>query len=257
FLGQTWNMLRSAAIGIFIGILPGIGSATSNILAYVTAKNQSKNSEKFGTGIIDGIVASETSACATIGGDLIPALTLGIPGDTVTAMLIGAFMIHGISPGPLLFINNANIVYGIFAALLVANVVMLLMEYYGLRVFVKLLRIPKYILLPVILTLCVVGAYGLNNRLFDVWSLLFFGVLGYVLEKFKYPVAPIILGFILGPMAETNLLRSMQFSNGSFMPFLTRPIALGLLVAAVISLVAVAWKNHQNKKSASVQTIGV
>jgi putative tricarboxylic transport membrane protein len=252
FVGQTWNMFRSALIGIAIGILPGIGGGTSNLLSYMAAKNQSKHPEKFGTGIIDGIVASETANNASIGGALVPLFTLGIPGDTVTAMLLGGLMIQGLVPGPLLFQNSGKIVYGIFAALLVANLVMLVMEFYGLRIFVKLLSIPKHILLPIILTLCVVGAYGLNNRVFDVWTILLFGILGFVLEKYNYPLTPIILGFILGPIAETNLRRGLQLSNGSFIPFLTKPIAAFFIAIAIFSAAMSAYKNFKRKKAITI-----
>jgi putative tricarboxylic transport membrane protein len=231
-----------------VGILPGIGGGTSNIIAYLTAKNQSKYPEKFGTGIIDGIVASETSNNASVGGALIPLLTLGIPGDTVTAMLLGGLMIHGLTPGPLLFQTSGEIVYGIFAALIIANVMMLIMEFFGMRLFVRLLSIPKHILLPVIISLCVVGSFGLNNRVFDVWSLFLFGLLGYVLDKFKYPLPPIILGFILGPIAETNLRRGLMMSNGSFLPFVTKPIAAIFLAIAVFSIVMSIRKNMKNSK---------
>jgi putative tricarboxylic transport membrane protein len=243
FKGQAWNFLRSSAIGTWIGILPGIGGGTSNLLAYMAAKNSSEYPEKFGTGIIDGVIASETANNASIGGAFVPLLTLGIPGDTVTAMLLGGFMIHGIQPGPMLFRTHGDLVYAIFVALLVANVVMLVMEYYGLRMFVALLRIPKHYLLPVILAMCVVGAYGLNNRVFDVWTILVFGVLGFVLEKFRYPFVPFILGFILGPMAETNLRRGLMSSQGSIEPFLTRPISGLLLAAAVVYAVLAVRKN--------------
>jgi putative tricarboxylic transport membrane protein len=243
FTSQIWNFLRSSAIGTWIGILPGIGGGTSNLLAYMAAKNSSKYPEKFGTGIIDGVIASETANNASIGGAFVPLLTLGIPGDTVTAMLLGGFMIHGIVPGPMLFRTHGELVYTIFVALLVSNVVMLAMEYYALRMFVKLLRIPKHYLLPVILAMCVVGAFGLNNRVFDVWTILVFGVLGYVLEKFGYAFPPLILGFILGPMAETSLRRGLMSSQGSVLPFLGRPISGLLLAAAVIYAVTAVRKN--------------
>ncbi|WHH57630.1 tripartite tricarboxylate transporter permease [Petroclostridium sp. X23] len=248
FIEQQWNFVRSSLIGTGVGILPGIGGGTSNIIAYLTAKNQSKYPEKFGTGIIDGIVASETSNNASVGGALIPLLTLGIPGDTVTAMLLGGLMIHGLTPGPLLFQTSGEIVYGIFAALIIANVMMLIMEFFGMRLFVRLLSIPKHILLPVIISLCVVGSFGLNNRVFDVWSLFLFGLLGYVLDKFKYPLPPIILGFILGPIAETNLRRGLMMSNGSFLPFVTKPIAAIFLAIAVFSIVMSVRKNMKNSK---------
>lgn len=252
FFEQFWNMLRSALIGIGIGILPGIGGGTSNIVAYAVAKSQSKHPEKFGTGLLDGVVASETSNNATIGGAIVPLLTLGIPGDTVTAMILGGLMIHGLTPGPLLFINNADVVYGIFVSLMLANVVMLVMEFFGIRVFAKLLRVPKHILLPVIFALCVVGAYGLNNRVFDIWVVLFFGVLGYVLNKLKYPTSPIILGIILGPMAETGFRRGLQMNDGNFLAFFSRPITVVFIAATVFMIIFTGIRNAKNKKNQAV-----
>ena len=242
FWGQQFNMFRSYLIGLCIGILPGIGGGTSNILAYSVAKNQSKHPEKFGTGIIDGIVAPETSNNAAIGGAMIPLLTLGIPGDTVTAMLLGGLMIHGISPGPMLFTEHTNLVYAIFATMVVASFIMLFLEFYGLRVFVKLLSIPKYILLPVIFCLCAVGAYGLNSRIFDIWSVIIFGILGFLFSVFKIPVAPFILGFILGPMAETNLRRGLMLHQNSLQPMFASPICLFFLCVATFSVALTAYK---------------
>jgi putative tricarboxylic transport membrane protein len=244
FFKQGWNSLRSSLIGTGIGILPGIGGGTANIIAYVTAKNQSKTPEEFGKGIPDGVVASESANNAAVGGALIPLISLGIPGDTVTALLLGALVVHGLTPGPLLFQNNGDVVYGIFAALLVANVAMIAFLYWGMRVFTKVLSIPQYILLPIIMVLCVVGAIGVNNRLFDAGALLFFGILGYIMVKFKFPVAPIILGFILGPLLETNLRRGLMYTQGDFLPFLTKPIAAFFLGLALLSVVLKIRDNH-------------
>ena len=171
-----------------------------------------------------------------------------MPGDTVTAMLLGGFMIHGITPGPLLFQNNSVFVYGIFASLIVANILMTVTDFLGLRGFVRILRIPKYYLLPIILALCVVGAYVLNNRVFDVATILIFGLIGYGMEKFGYPLPPIILGFILGPMVEVNLRRGLMYTNGNFLPFLTSPIAALFLIIAVWSSINAAKKNKKRLK---------
>ncbi|WP_434456172.1 tripartite tricarboxylate transporter permease [Stutzerimonas urumqiensis] len=238
FFGQVPNATRSALIGIGIGILPGIGAGTSNIVSYIVAKKRSKYPEKFGTGVLDGVVASETANNAGIGGAMIPLLTLGIPGDAVTAILLGGFMIHGIQPGPMLFISQGALVYTIFVALIVSAVLMLLLEFYGLRIFIKLLAVPKHILLPIILVLCVVGAFGLSSRVFDVWTILLFGLIGYGFVKGGIPPAPFIIGFILGPMAETNLRRGLMLSDGNFVGFLTNPISGAFLLLAVLS---VAW----------------
>lgn len=245
---QKVNFARSFVIGLVIGILPGIGGGTSNLLAYAVAKSQSKHPEKFGTGVMDGLVASETANNATVGGAFLPLLTLGIPGDTVTAMLLGGFMIHGVTPGPLLLTSHGKLVYAIFAALIIAHVVMLVVEFWGLRIFVKALDVPKHILLPIIIALCVVGAYGLNNTMGDVWGLLLFGVLGYGLDKLGYPLAPLILGFILGPMVETNLRRGLMHTGGDFMPFFAQPIAA--LFFAITAL-SVCWIGYQQYKKTS------
>ena len=238
FIGQIPNAIRSALIGIGIGILPGIGAGTSNIVAYIVAKKRSKYPEKFGTGVIDGVVASETANNACIGGAMVPLLTLGIPGDAVTAVMLGGFMIHGIQPGPLLFISQGPLVYTIFVALVVATIAMLVLEFYGLRIFTKMLAVPKHILLPIIMVLCFVGAFGLNSRSFDIWTIMVFGLVGYGFVKFSIPQAPFIIGFILGPMAETNFRRGLMLSDGNFTGFLTNPISSGFLVASCLS---VAW----------------
>lgn len=237
FREQIPNATRSGLIGLGVGILPGIGAGTSNLLAYIISKKRAKDPSSYGKGNMGGVVASETANNAGIGGAMLPLMTLGIPGDTVTAILLGGFLIHGIQPGPLLFITQGPLVYTIFAALLVSTVLMLFMEFYGLRIFIKLLDIPKHILLPIILVLCVVGAFGLSSRLFDVWSILVFGVLGYAFVKAGIPPAPFIIGFILGPMAETNLRRGLMMSDGNFGTFLTNPISatfLGLALAFVV-----------------------
>jgi putative tricarboxylic transport membrane protein len=248
FFEQKWNMIRSALIGIGIGILPGIGAGTSNIVSYIVAKKQSKHPEKFGTGVIDGVVASETANNACIGGAMIPLLTLGIPGDAVTAVMLGGFMIHGIQPGPLLFTSQGVLVYTIFAALILATVMMLICEFYGMRIFVKLLAIPKHILLPVILVLCVVGAFGLGSRVFDIWTILIFGLVGYGFVKFGVPQAPFIIGFILGPMAETNLRRGLMLSDDNFMDFLTQPIAGSFIALSAASVVWHVVQTHRTKR---------
>ncbi|MBJ2357679.1 tripartite tricarboxylate transporter permease [Sphaerochaeta sp. S2] len=247
FKEQFINMIRSALIGVGIGILPGIGGATSNIVAYSVAKQQSKHPEKFGTGCIDGIIATETANNASIGGSLIPLLTLGIPGDTVTAMILGGLTLHGIQPGPLLFRTSGVLVYGIFAAFLVSTIIMLIVEYGGLRVFVKILSVPKYILLPIIMTFCVVGTYGTNHRIFDVWTALIFGVIGFFLSRNKFPQAPIILGFVLAPIVEENLIRGMQYSNNNFFMFFSSPIALTFMLLTVAVLIFTVIKEKKRK----------
>ncbi|MFN4172131.1 MAG: tripartite tricarboxylate transporter permease [Pseudorhodobacter sp.] len=256
FVGQIPNTLRSSAIGIGIGILPGIGAGTSNILAWIAARKMSKTPEEFGKGKLDGVVASESANNAGIGGAMIPLLTLGIPGDAVTAILLGGLMIHGIQPGPMLFITQGPLVYTIFAALLVAAAMMLVLEFWGLRLFVKLLAIPKHILLPIILVLCAVGAFGLASRVFDIWTILAFGMLGYAFVKAGIPAAPFIIGFILGPMAETNLRRGLQLSRGDFTGFLTNPISATFLGLAALSIALTLWASLRAPKARALAAPG-
>lgn len=250
FCNQGWNMFRSAMIGLVIGILPGLGGSTSNLVAYSVAKNQSKYPEKFGTGIMDGVVATETSNNASIGGAMVPLLTLGIPGDMATAMLLGGLMIHGLQPGPLLFHEQPELVYGIFGAMILADLAMLFLEFYGLRLFVKALKIPKYYLLPVVFMLCIVGAFGLNNRVFDTFIVIGFGAVGYFFSKFKFPVAPFIMGFILGPMCEDYLRKALMLSSGSYLPFVSKPVSCAFLILTVFSLFLVAKKTKKKQDPA-------
>lgn len=251
FWGQKWNALRSAVIGTVIGILPGIGASTSNVLSYTVAKNRSKHPEKFGTGIIDGVVATETANNASIGGAMVPLLALGIPGDTVTALLLGGLTLKGVTPGPLLFVQHVDLVYAIFLAMAICSLLMLLIEFFGLRVFIRLLGVPFYYMLPAIFVFCVIGTYGLHNNIFDVWTVLLFGILGYGFTKLDIPASPFILGFILGPLAEINLRRGLMLSGGSLIPFLQSPIADVFFVLTVISVVVTMLNNRKNANKSS------
>lgn len=241
FFGQAKNFFISASIGTFVGILPGIGATTSNIMAYAAVKKASKHPEQFGTGIIDGVVASETSNNAVIGGAMVPLIALGIPGDANTAMLLGALMIHGLTPGPALIRNNGDLVYSIFIAILLSALIMLFVEFFGMRLFVQMLRVPKYILLPMVLVLCCVGALSISGRMFDVYTLVGFGLLGYLLQKYGFPRAPLVLGIILGTNIETYLRQALQLSGNSPIPFFTRPIcgAFLLLTLGIVAAIAV------------------
>lgn len=248
--GQGFNFLVSTAIGTGVGILPGLGGSICNIMSYSVCKNSSKYPEKFGTGIVDGIIASEASNNASTGGAMVPLLTLGLPGDNTTALILAGFMIHGISPGPLLFRNQGPLVYGVFAALIVANIMMLAIEFLGIRVFIRILSVPKNILLPIVMAFCVVGAYANNNRVFDVVCMVGFGILGYLMKKAGLPTAPTILAFILCPIVETNLRRGLMKSQGSFVPFLTSPISLIFIVIAVVTLALSIRKEILRAKAA-------
>ncbi len=246
FFSWLPGAVRAALIGTGIGILPGIGGSTSGMLAYVTAKNMSKHPETFGKGEPEGIVATECANNATIGGAMIPLLVLGIPGDGVTAMMLGGFLIHGLSAGPLLFVKNADVVYGIFAACMVCDLIMLVVEWTCIKAFVQVLKVPKHILLPLILVLCAVGAYATNNNIFDVQSIIVFGVVGYLYHKFRLATTPFVLCFLVGSMTETYLRRGIM-SYKSFGAFFQRPIfdffffiAIGVLVWSMVKEIKAA-----------------
>lgn len=236
FIGNGWNMLRSAVIGIVIGVLPGIGGSASNLVAYGAARQASKDPESFGKGNVAGIYASETANNASVGGALLPLITLGIPGDGVTAVLIGGFTIHGLQPGPLLFRNEPDLIGMIYAAFFAATVLLLVIQLLTIRLFPRVLLVPRHLLLPILIVLMVVGTYASGNRLFEVWIMLAFGVLGYGMEKYGFPLGPMVLGFVLGPIFETNLRRAMMFSGGDLMPFITRPISAALICFTILAL---------------------
>lgn len=239
------NMIRSSLVGLGIGLLPGIGGSLSNFVAYDQAKKASPEPESFGQGNMQGIIAAETANNATIGGALIPTLALGIPGDVVTAALIGGLQLHGLDPGPLLFAEKGDFVIGLYAAFLIAALCMFLFLYFlGTRYAPHLLRVPKKYLLPVVLLACTAGCYNLNYSTSDMWIALIFGCIGYVLNKYKYPLAPIVISMVLGRTFERQLRTGLIQSDGSFLPFVLEPIPAAFLVVAVLSLIYALWRHR-------------
>jgi putative tricarboxylic transport membrane protein len=227
-------LLWSSLVGAWIGVVPAAGGSIANVLAYDQAKKVSRQPQKFGSGHHEGVIASEAGNNAVSAGDLVPMLALGIPGDAVTAVMLGALLIHGVQPGPLLLTDprTSQLAYGVIVGYLFATVLTLLVQVWGMGLFVRLVYVPYHVLVPGILVLCGLGAFVLNNRLFDVWVLLGFGLLGYFLVKHGFELAPFIIGFLLGPIAEINVKRALQASSDPTL-FLTRPIsALLLLLAA-------------------------
>ncbi|SKA38015.1 tripartite tricarboxylate transporter permease [Consotaella salsifontis] len=243
---------RSTFIGIIIGILPGVGPGLSNIVAYSQAQRASRHPDLFGKGVLpEAIVAPEAANNASMGGALIPMLTLGIPGDASTLMMLGAFMLHGIDPGPLLFRDHGEIVWMVFVSFFVAFFFCFILYHFFIPLTVKAVSIPRQYVIPVLLILCTVGCYSLNNRMFDVYCFLGFGLLGYLLHIARVPVLPVILGLILGPMAETQLSLALAFGNDSVLPFITRPISGGILLVALLSLVLPAVLGRSRRKLAN------
>ncbi|MCK4240178.1 MAG: tripartite tricarboxylate transporter permease [Candidatus Atribacteria bacterium] len=225
--------LRSGVIGTAIGIIPGAGEDIGAWMAYFAAKSTSREKEKFGKGSIEGIVAAETGNNAAIGGALIPLLTLSIPGSPPAAVLLGAFLLHGIRPGPMLMFEFPEFLQQLGSIMLVVSFILLISGILVAKFFIKALDIPPKILMPIVAVLSVIGAYAIHIRIFDVYVMLFLGVCYYFLFKVKYPVAPFVLGVILGPMIDENLRRAF-WVHGGLLPVLTRPIALVLFVGVIL-----------------------
>lgn len=230
------TVIRSGIIGTFIGSIPGAGTDIGAFVSYNEAKRWSKHKEEFGNGAIEGIAAPEAGNNGVTGGAMIPLLTLGIPGDAVAAIMLGALTIQGLQPGPLLFTNNGVMMYTIFIGFLLANVCLMILGMSGIRLFTKITQIPRFILMPVIMLLCIVGSFAINNSMFDVYVMFGAGILGFFMTKIEIPTSPLILALILGSMAESNFRRSLLLFNGSFSQFLTRPITVFFLAAALITL---------------------
>lgn len=240
------NYLRSGLIGTVVGVVPAVGGATASLIAYAQAKNGSKTPEKFGTGHLPGVIASETANNALIGGTLIITLTLGIPGDPTSALLIGGLMIHGLQPGPQLFMNSPEVVYAIYFTVFFSSIVMMLTMIGAMRPLARITTIPRRILLPLIFILAATGIYALNNRVFDVVVMCAFGGLGYILDTWRYPLAPLVLGLVLGPLVEGNF-RKMVGQYGDVMPLFTEPVALVFMIATGLSIAYSFWQRRRER----------
>lgn len=228
--------IKSGLLGTAIGSVPGAGADISAFVCYNEAKRSSKNPEEFGQGSIRGLAAAESGNNGVTGGSLVPLLTLGVPGDAVAAVLLGALIVQGLTPGPLLFTQSPDVVYGIFSSMLVANFVMLLIGLVGMRFFCRIIEVPKLLMIPIIIFLSIIGAYAINNSMFDVGLAIGFGIFGFILSKLDIPSSPILLAIILGPMAETNLRKSLLMYENSWSFLYDRPIALAFILLAIFSV---------------------
>lgn len=244
-LSRPFLLLWTSFIGVLIGVLPAIGGSAANIMAYDQAKKLSRHPERFGTGTPEGIIASESANNANVGGSLVTIMAFGIPGDIVTAVMLGAMTIHGIQPGPLFISQQPKLAFGIFAAYLVAHVMMVIIVALSARFMLRLVTVPKSMLVPIVLVLCVVGAYALSNTMSNVYILLIFGVLGYALVKFSIPLAPLILGVVLGDQIEINLIRAIMTDSDPWL-FFTRPISGALLALSVGSVMFALWQHRRH-----------
>jgi len=229
---------RGTILGFLLGVLPGGGAVISSFASYAIEKKLSRTPERFGKGAIEGVAGPEAANNAAAGGAFIPLMTLGIPPNVIMALLLGAFIIHGLQPGPLMMSQNPGIFWGIIASMYVGNIMLLVLNMPLIGMWVQVLKAPYKILFPLILMFCIVGVFASGNAVFDVFVMIATGVLGYLMRKFGYEAAPLVLAFVLGPMLENNLRKGLILSEGNFDIFVTRPISLACLVVAALLLVA-------------------
>ncbi len=239
FKSNIGLMLRSSVIGSIIGALPGLGASPAAFMAYSEAQRKSSHPELFGKGSIEGVIAPETANNATTGSAMIPLLTLGIPGDDITAILMGAFLIQGLTPGPSIFFEHTNIVYGIFGSLIVCDVLLYVIAKFGFRFWIKVVELPRYIIFSVVTVLAFLGTYSINQSMFDIVCLITFGVIGYLMRVFQFSAGALIIGFILGPILEKSYDQTMTLSDGSYAIFYQRPIAFILLLITLCSIFSI------------------
>ena len=235
---SKWAIVRGTLLGFFLGILPGGGAVIASFASYAIERKVSKHPERFGKGAIEGVAGPEAANNAAAGGAFIPLMTLGIPPNVVMALLLGAFIIHGLQPGPLLMTQRPDLFWGIVASMYIGNAMLLVLNMPLIGMWVQVLKLPYRILFPLILMFCIVGVFASGNAVFDVFVMVLFGVLGYLMRKFGYEPAPLVLAFVLGPMLENNLRKSLILSHGDFAIFISRPISAVCLVLAFAALVA-------------------
>ena len=252
------NILSGGIIGTFIGAIPGAGGDIAVFVSYAFNKGVSKHPEKWGTGIPNGVAATESANNGCSGGAMIPLLSLGVPGDSVTAILLGAFIMKGITPGPMMYVSELPTVYKVFAALMLANLCMLIVGCMGVRIFAKIVSLEKKILYPVILIISLLGAFSINKNVFDVGVCVVFGVIGWLMNKYEFPLSPILLALILGPMCEQNFVRFMDLNGGNFGAIIHYPIAIGFFVVAVaVVIVSVLNQRKINKTEKANANMGM
>ncbi|MEK7374455.1 MAG: tripartite tricarboxylate transporter permease [Thermodesulfobacteriota bacterium] len=237
-----WAVLRGTIIGFIIGVLPGAGPTIASFVTYGVEKSLSKTPEKFGTGVLEGIAGPESSNNAATSGAMVPMFALGIPGSGATAVMLGALILYGLKPGPMLFVENADFVWAVMASMFIGNVILIIMNLPMVPLFASLLRISYALIYPAILIICVIGAYAISTGLFDVGMMLIFGIAGYFMKRADIPPAPMLLALLLGPMMERALYQALNLSHGSMMTFITRPISGALLAISLIMSIAVGTK---------------
>ena len=250
---KIWpNILSGGLIGTFIGAIPGAGGDIAVFVSYGASKSASKHPELYGTGIPNGVAATESANNGCSGGAMIPLLSLGVPGDSVTAILLGAFIMKGITPGPMMYVTELPTVYRVFAALMLANLCMLVVGCLGVRFFAKIVSVEKKMLYPIILVISLLGAFSINKNAFDVGVCVAFGIIGWLMNKYEFPLSPILLALILGPMCEKNFVRYMNIQRGNFFAITTSPIAMVFATVAILVIVYSVYNQSKiNKRAAA------
>lgn len=241
--------LRGAGIGMFIGAVPGIGAAIAAFLSYGVARRLSKTPEEFGEGSMEGVTAAESANNGVTGSTLIPLLTLGIPGDVITAIMLGALTVHGLIPGPTLFQQQGDFVTALFIGMLMVTFLHLVVGYLGLPLFIRAVRIPPGILFPLVVALCVTGTFVATSSIFDVFVMLGFGVVGHLMVKFGFPIPPLLIGFILGPLIEVSLRQAMILSDNNAFDLFSKPVSAAFLILTAIVIVSVGWQRLREMRS--------
>jgi putative tricarboxylic transport membrane protein len=241
WIASKWALVRGTLVGFFLGILPGGGAVLASFLSYGLEKRVSKQPEKFGKGAIEGVASPESANNSAASSSFIPLLTLGIPPNVVLSILFGAFLIHDITPGPFLIKDHPDVFWGVVSSMYVGNIMLLILNLPLIPMWVQVLKIPDKYLYPLIILFCLIGAYTINNNLFDVFIMIIFGVVGYLFRKFDYEGAPLVLAFVLGPLLDMNLRQALLASQGSFIDFFTRPISAVTLGLAILLLITAAF----------------
>ncbi|OFW31146.1 MAG: hypothetical protein A3H97_16710 [Acidobacteria bacterium RIFCSPLOWO2_02_FULL_65_29] len=238
---------RGTLIGILVGIVPGAGATVASFLSYGIEAQYGKRRKLMGTGIPEGIIAPQTAATSSVGGAMIPLITMGIPGSGATAIILGAFLLHGLQPGPQVFQTSSHIVYAVFASVFVSVIGMCVIGYFATKLLVRVLDFPEVIVSAYVVMCCILGAFAARNNITDVWLIAVFGVVGFLCERFRFPIAPLVLGVILGPLAETNFMTTMISFDNDWTVFFTRPISGTVMAVAILTLVYPVFRHFRRK----------
>ena len=247
-LDKKGTFVRGSLTGIIVGLVPGAGATVASFLSYGIESQYGKRRHLMGTGIAEGIIAPQTAATASVGGAIIPLVTMGIPGSGATAIILGAFLLHGLQPGPQVFATSSNIVYAMFASVFAGILVMCVIGYFATKFMVRVLEFPEVIVSAYVVMCCILGAFAARNNLTDVWLLVIFGGVGYVFERFNFPVTPLVLGVILGPLAESAFMTTMISYSNDWTVFFTRPISGTLMVVAIITLIYPVIRHMRHRR---------